>query len=60
MKASIRTFGQFLNPLRSGDRRASAYYGNVIEPGAGFPTFDEARRDLDRRDRATAVPPLWH
>ena len=26
MKASIRTFGQFLNPFRPGDRRTADYY----------------------------------
>jgi hypothetical protein len=60
MKASIRTFGQFLNPFQHGDRRTGDYYRGVIEQGAGYPTYDEARRDLARRDRATSVPPVWH
>jgi hypothetical protein len=60
MKASIRTFGQFLNPFQHGDRRITGYYRGVIEPGSGYPTYDESRRDLARRDRATSVPPVWH
>jgi hypothetical protein len=60
MKVSIRTFGQFLNPLCAGDRRTGDYYRAVVEPGSGYPTYDEARRDLARRDRATSIPPVWH
>jgi hypothetical protein len=56
MKDSI----QRIRKLLVNQSRGSRYYRNVIAPGAGYPTFDEARKDLDRRDRAVSVPPLWH
>ena len=28
------------------------YYGEIVRPGAGYPTADEARRDLHRFNRA--------
>ncbi len=48
------------------DRRAPAapasrfarYYGDVVRTGAGYPTADEARRDLARFDR-TVMPHGW-
>ncbi|MCO5216392.1 MAG: hypothetical protein M9953_06430 [Thermomicrobiales bacterium] len=36
---------------RSG--RFNRYYGNVLRTGAGYPTADEARRDLAQYDRNT-------
>jgi hypothetical protein len=39
----------FGRPL-SGNR-FNRYYGGVIEMGAGYPTADEARRDLRAQDR---------
>ena len=34
---------------RSG--RFQRYYGNVLRTGAGYPTADEARRDMAQYDR---------
>ena len=31
--------------------RFSRYYGDVAKSGAGYPTADEARRDMIRHDR---------
>jgi hypothetical protein len=59
MKDTIKSIRKLLNPFRHGDRRASRYYRNVIAPGAGYPTFDEASRDLVHRDRATYLPSVW-
>lgn len=39
---------------RSTSRRGSRfqrYYGNVLGTGAGYPTADEARRDMAQNDR---------
>jgi hypothetical protein len=60
MKDSIQRIRTLLTSGRPGQGRSSRYYRNVIAPGAGYPTFDEARKDLDRRDRAVSVPPWWH
>lgn len=32
--------------------RFDRYYGDVVRPGAGYPTADEARRDLTRHAEA--------
>ena len=33
--------------------RFDRYYNNVLQSGAGYPTADEARRDLRTYDRTT-------
>jgi hypothetical protein len=45
-----RIFGR--TPRRSGSR-FQRYYGGVLRSGAGYPTADEARRDLTAYDRTT-------
>lgn len=37
-----------LNLFRATDTRFGRYYAGVIGQGAGYPTADEARRDLRR------------
>ena len=59
MKDTIKSVRKLLNPFRHGDRRTSRYYRNVIAPGAGYPTFNEASRDLAHRDHATYLPSIW-
>ena len=39
--------------LGRGNSRFDRYYSAVLRSGAGYPTADEARRDLLRYDRAT-------
>jgi len=46
---NLFSFGRGL----TGGSRFDRYYAGVVRPGAGYPTADEARRDLRRRDRAT-------
>lgn len=43
-----KLFGQSLS-RRNG--RFQRYYGNVLRTGAGYPTADEARRDMAQYDR---------
>ncbi len=38
--------------------RFDRYYGGILRPGAGFPTADEARKDLNRYDRSVQ-PYTW-
>ena len=33
-----------------GSARFNRYYGNVLRTGAGYPTADEARRDMAQYD----------
>lgn len=49
----MKTIKNFLNPFRLAARRYDRYYQGVIGPGAGYPTYDEARRDLMQRDAST-------
>jgi len=56
MKFIRRIFGR---PSRqAGTSRFERYYGGVIRSGSGFPTADEARRDLHTHDRVT-LPFGW-
>ena len=36
---------------RGGASRFERYYGGVVRPGVGYPTADEARRDLRGQGR---------
>lgn len=38
--------------------RFNRYYGNVLRSGAGYPTADEARRDMAQYDH-TSHPYGW-
>ena len=36
----------------NGSARFDRYYGDVVRAGVGYPTADEARRDMRQLDRA--------
>ena len=38
------------SPFRGSNARFDRYYGGILRSGAGYPTADEARRDLRSRD----------
>jgi len=38
--------------------RFERYYGNILQSGSGFPTADEARKDLSSYDRSF-LPYSW-
>jgi hypothetical protein len=43
----VKAIRQFLNrPFRARGTRFDRYYVGLLKPGAGYPTADEARRDL--------------
>jgi hypothetical protein len=50
-----RIFGR---STRRNGSRFQRYYGGVLRSGAGYPTADEARRDLTAYDRTT-LPFGW-
>jgi hypothetical protein len=56
----MNKFFQFLNAggkrLFHGSSRFDRYYVGVLETGAGFPTADEARKDLRNYDQSF---PMW-
>jgi hypothetical protein len=43
---------------RRGSGRFNNYYSGVLRSGTGYPTADEARRDLSAYDR-TSLPFGW-
>ena len=55
----MKTFRVLLNPFRGMPRRNERYYQGVIGVGSGYPTYDEARRDLMLRDRSMSIPGGW-
>lgn len=50
-----RIFGR---PSRRTGSRFNHYYSGVLRSGTGYPTADEARRDLSAYDRTT-LPFGW-
>jgi len=49
---------RFLNrnrSARSGSSRFDRYYSGVLKSGSGYPTADEARKDLQTYDRSTST-----
>lgn len=44
-------FRTFLASIRFTGSRFDLYYGNVLGQGSGYPTADEARKDVAVRDR---------
>ena len=51
----MKTLRNLFQRGRSGavGSRFDRYYAGVLRPGVGYPTADEARRDLRHYDRAT-------
>ena len=49
---NLRTF---LASLRFSGSRFDSYYGSVIHQGTGYPTADEARRDVALRERSMQI-----
>lgn len=47
----MKTLRALFNPFRGTTGRFDRYYGGVLRAGTGYPTADEARRDLQRRDQ---------
>ena len=50
---TLRTLLAPFSPFRASSGRFDRYYGGILRSGAGYPTADEARVDLRRRDRAS-------
>ena len=49
----MRTLRTIINwTARPGGSRFDRYYGGVIRSGAGYPTADEARRDMHNARRS--------
>lgn len=48
----------FTRSGRAGGTRFERYYGGIVRSGTGYPTADEARRDLSAYDR-TNLPFGW-
>jgi hypothetical protein len=50
----VKSLFSKLNPFRRTNARFDRYYAGVVGQGWGYPTADEARRDLNRLDRNQA------
>lgn len=54
----MNAFIRFLNRNRSArpsSSRFDRYYSGVLKSGSGYPTADEARKDLRSYDRSTST-----
>lgn len=55
----MKTLRSLLTPFRATTGRFDRYYGGILRPGSGYPTADEARKDLRNRDHAVATFYGW-
>jgi hypothetical protein len=52
-ETTVKTLLDLINPFRGKNSRFDRYYTGVIGTGSGYPTADEARRDLRHYDQST-------
>lgn len=45
-RAKMKTLLNRINPFHRGGSRFDRYYAGVVGKGSGYPTADEARKDL--------------
>ncbi|MGI8475106.1 MAG: hypothetical protein ACR2OO_01845 [Thermomicrobiales bacterium] len=57
MKTLRSLFHPFRGPGASG--RFDRYYAGVLRPGSGYPTADEARKDMRQQSQATQHVTGW-
>lgn len=55
MNAILRFFHVGGKRVKAGSSRFDRYYVGVLETGAGYPTADEARKDLNNRDKSLSM-----
>lgn len=58
-RSEMKTIRTLLSPFRVSGRRYDRYYQGVIGPGSGYPTYDEARRDIINRERSLMPQAGW-
>ncbi len=46
----MKTLRTFLNQFNGQTGRFDRYYGGILRKGSGYPTADEARKDMRRQD----------
>ncbi len=47
----MKTLRAMLKPFSGSTARFDRYYGGILRTGSGYPTADEARKDLRRHDQ---------
>jgi hypothetical protein len=53
METTVKTLLNLINPFRTTNSRFDRYYSGVLHIGSGYPTADEARRDLRSYDQSS-------
>lgn len=54
----MKTLLNLINPFRGTNNRFERYYSGVLHNGYGYPTADEARKDLRNYDRSS-IYGIW-
>ena len=49
----MKNLFKLINPFRATNSRFDRYYSGIIGSGSGYPTADEARKDLRNYDQST-------
>jgi hypothetical protein len=54
----VKTLLDLINPFRGKNSRFDRYYSGILGAGSGYPTADEARRDLRNYERTVGYG-IW-
>ena len=55
----MKTLRSIFKPLRPSSGRFDRYYGGILRSGSGYPTADEAKRDLRYQDQVSTQVIGW-
>jgi hypothetical protein len=55
----VKALRTFFNHFGGPSNRFNRYYGGILGTGAGYPTADEARRDMRRHDEMNTSSIGW-
>jgi hypothetical protein len=55
----VKALRMFLNQFGGSTGRFDRYYGGILRKGPGYPTADEARKDMRRHDEMSTNSIGW-
>lgn len=55
----MKTLRSLLNSFGTSNVRFDRYYGGILRSGSGYPTADEARKDMRRQDAISNTYVGW-
>jgi hypothetical protein len=59
MEVIVKTLRSLFKPFHASNGRFDRYYGGVLRSGSGYPTADEARKDMRNHDQMSSSVIGW-